>query len=223
MTHFAPEAWADFARRNLTAAEEMRMQEHLESGCRACVETLQIWLGVLEVATGLNVHNPPDRGLRFVKALYRAFPPSQLNRGRVDVARLVIPSGITFADGLRASARQRHFVFQRGNVLLDVQIDLDPHTGAISLAGQLMDPIAPSGRFGAKRVTLLSEDAELAQAETNAFGEFHLEFAAATDLVLVIQLEPESMLVTPLPSFVLGPTMSGSGMELLKENDDAAN
>ena len=213
MTHFGLEAWADFARRNLPPTEELRMQDHLDSGCRDCVEALQVWLGVLEAATGLNVYSPPEGGLGFVKALYRAFPPSQGETARIDVARLVIPAGATAVEGLRGTAGPRHFVFQRGNVLLDVEIDVDPESGEISLAGQLMDPIAPSSRFGECRVIVLSENAELARTQTNAFGEFHLAFRAAGDLMLVIQLEPGSMLVTPLPSFVLATTTG------LKEND----
>jgi hypothetical protein len=220
MTHFGPEAWADFARRNLPAEEEHRMQEHLESGCRDCVQTLQIWLGVLEVATGLNVYHPPDRGLRFVKALYRTLPDGP-SSARVDVARLVIPAANMAGDGIRTSGPQRHFVFQRGNVLLDVQIELNPESGGISLAGQLMDPISPNSRFAGRRVTLLREDAELARTETNQFGEFHFEIDVAADLMLVIQLEAEAMLVTPLPSFVLDATTSGSGLEVFTETEDA--
>ena len=224
MTHFGPEAWADFARRNLPPDDELRMQEHLESGCLGCVETLNVWLGVLEVAAGLNVYSPPERGLRFIKALYRAFPSQRPASSHVDVARLVIPALTPAPEGIRsAEAARRHFVFQRGNVLLDVQIDLDPETGEISLAGQLIDPIIHNGRYSGRTVTLLSEDAEVVRTETNEFGEFHMEFGVAADLMLVIQLEAESLLVTPLPSFVLAPTKPGSGIELLTENEDVSN
>src|SRR5690348_9925826 len=99
MIHFGLEAWVDFARRNLPPNDDLRMQDHLDSGCRDCVEALQVWLGVLEVATGLNVYSPPEGGLGFVKALYRAFPPTEGEATRVDVARLVIPAGATGAEG----------------------------------------------------------------------------------------------------------------------------
>jgi hypothetical protein len=222
MTHFSPEAWADFARRNLPPEEELRMQEHLESGCDSCVQTLQVWLGVLEVATGFNVYNPPERGLRFVKALYRAFPPQRPESGRVDVPRLVAP-GLAAA-GLRGpEASRRHFVFQRGNVLLEIDIEVDAATGQVSLAGQLMNPVAPSSRFGERRVVLLSEQAELTSTTTNQFGEFHMEFGGTDDLMLVVHLEAEALLVTPLPSFVLTRSMSSSGPEMFSEKMDAPN
>ena len=225
MTHFGPEEWADFARRNMTVEDEARMQDHLETGCEACVQTLQLWLGVLEVASGLNVYSPPDSGLRFVKALYRAFPPQRPRDVRVDVARLVIPQLVQPSlEGVRApEGERRHFMFQRGNLLLDVQIEARPDEGRISMAGQILDPVAPSGRFGERPVTLLSEDAELAKALTNQFGEFHLEFGAADDLILVIQLESESLLVTPLPSGVMAPPSPDSGLQFPTERNDATN
>jgi hypothetical protein len=215
MTHFGPEAWADFARRKLPPEEELRMQDHLENGCRRCVQTLQVWLGVLEVATGLNVHNPPERGLRFVKALYRAFPPRGSGGVRVNVSRLVLPAFVPTTEGIRSGQpARRHFVFHRGNVLLEIDIDLNVDSDQISMAGQVMDPVAPRGRFRSRQVTLLGEEAEVARTLTNEFGEFQLEFGTTTDLVLVIALEAESITVTPLPSFVLARTLPGSGLEL---------
>jgi hypothetical protein len=210
MTHYSVEAWADFARREMEPENEVRMQEHLESGCRACVQTLQVWLGVLEVATGLNVHNPPDRGIRFVKALHRVFPPDA-GTDRVEVPRLLLPALDPAALGIRSSQpTRRHFVFQRGNVLLEIDIDLHLETGAISLAGQLMDPVSPSSLFAERRVILLGEQSEIARTHTNQFGEFHINFAGASDLMLVIELEDDGLLVTPLPSFILTHSANGS-------------
>jgi hypothetical protein len=223
MTHFGPEAWADFARRNLAPDVEVRMQEHLESGCSACVQTLHVWLGVLEVATGLNLYSPPDGGLHFLKALYRAFPP-QKAPSQVDVPRLVPSPMVPALEGIRGAAQSesRHFVFQRGNVLLDVQIERNPQSSEISMAGQLIDPAARDGAFADRRVTLLTEEAELTRTETNQFGEFHVEFLAASDLMLVIHLEAESMLVIPLPSFLL--TKFGNGTsELPTEGERGTN
>jgi hypothetical protein len=224
MTHFGPEAWADFARRNLSPEDEHRMQEHLESGCRGCVQTLHLWLGVLDVATGLNVYNPPERGLRFMKALYRAFPPQRCAGSRFDVTRLVLPPFLPATEGVRSTEpAHRHFVFQRGNVLLEIDIDLHPDSGEISMAGQLMDPVAPASRFDDRLVTLLSENSELVHTHTNQFGEFQMEFHSAADLLLVIHLEAQAVLVTPLPSFVLARTQPDTEIELLPEKNDASN
>src|ERR1051326_5583012 len=221
MSHYTPEQWADFARRNLASEDELKMEQHLESGCAACVQTLKIWLGVLEVATGLNLYTPPDDGVHFIKALYRALPLQKSAEGRVDVVHLLLPAFARGAEGVRSpGAKHRHFVFQRENVLLDVQIELRPDTGKTSMAGQILDPVTPSGRFAARSALLLSEEEELAKATTNEFGEFQLEFAAASDLMLVIHLDPEALLVTPIPAFVLAASAPGSGLEMLTEDND---
>ena len=221
MSHFGLEQWADFARRNLPAHQETSMQEHLESGCSRCVEALQVWLGVLEVATSLNVFTPPEGGVGFLRALYRAFPPGPSRH--VNVSRLVLPA-FADADGVRtASAAGRHFMFQRDNVLLDVHVEQSPESAALSMAGQIQDPVSPNPRFSGRRVSLLTEEAELGQTYTNSFGEFQIEFAPAGDLMLVIHLEAEALLVTPLPSFALAATLPGSGLERLMENPDTSN
>jgi hypothetical protein len=210
-THFSPEAWADFARRNLLPDVETRMQEHLESGCQQCVQTLHIWLSVLEAASGLNLHHPPEEGIRFVKALYRAFPRQRSGSARFEVSHLALPAFVPTESVRSSEAERRHFVFQHGNVLLEIDFDPQPQSGVISMAGQLMDAAAPSTRFENLTVVLLSEEAELAQTHTNEFGKFDLEFALAVDVMLVVQLDTDSILVTPLPSFVLDRTMSAPG------------
>jgi len=220
MSHFEIEQWADFARRNLPPHEETSMQEHLESGCSRCVETLQTWLGVLEVATGLNMFTPPEGGLRFLRALYRAFPPTASRQ--VDVSRLVLPA-YAQAEGVRSAPGRRHFMFQRDNVLLDLQVEQVPDTPSLSMAGQVQDPISPSDRFGGRLVCLLAEESEVAHTYTNTFGEFEVEFVPAGDLMLVIHLEAKALLVTPLPSFALAASLPGSGIDGLMENSDASN
>src|SRR5690349_12522300 len=163
MTHFSPEEWADFARQRVLPEAEARMQEHLEAGCALCVQTLQTWLGVLEVASSLNIFSPPEGGVRFVKALYSAFPPQRVSGLRLEVARLIFPSGETpLVEGLRSAASaRRHFLFQRDNLLLDVHVESRPESGAISLAGQILNPVESKSPFGGRQVSLLAETSEI--------------------------------------------------------------
>jgi hypothetical protein len=172
------------------------------------------------------MYGPPESGVRFAKALYHLAPPPTSPGLRVEVARLVFPAFHDLAaQGVRAAAlSKRHFLFQRGDLLLDVQIELRPESGRVSMAGQLLDPVHPSNRFAERPVSLVCENSELARAVTNQFGEFHVEFKPAEDVMLVINLESESLLVTPLPSFVLATSPPGTGLELFAENaenDDA--
>jgi hypothetical protein len=223
MTHFSPEEWADFARQHVAPELEGRMQEHLESGCELCVQTLQTWLGVLEVASALNIYSPPESAVRFVKALYSALPPQRIGHLRLEVSRLIFPSGeIPLLEGMRSGeGARRHFLFQRDNLLLDVHIETRPESGAVSLAGQILNPVESKSPLGSRPVSLLAETSEIARTMTNQFGEFHLEFQPAEDLMLVVNLENEAMLVTPLPVFALAASAAGSGLEFGPEDNDA--
>jgi hypothetical protein len=211
--HFDTEEWADFARKRGTLESEARMQAHLEAGCRACVDTLQVWLKVMEAAGSLNVYNPPEGDVRLIKSLYHLVSPQASRYRRVEVARLLPAFPAPLAEGLRASElANRHFLFQRGDLLLDVQIELRPESRRASMTGQIMDRVQPGTRFAERTIALMCENTELARAATNQFGEFHLEFTPAEDLMLVIDLESESLLVTALPSFV--PATPPPGLEI---------
>jgi hypothetical protein len=218
MTHFSPEDWAGFALQKIARDLDTRMQDHLDSGCASCLQALETWLGVLEVSSGLDIYSPPEHGVRFLRAIHHAFSPEILSKLQLSVARLVFPAFREQApEGVRnAGARRRHLLFQRDNLLLDVHIEVLPETGMVSMAGQLMDPIEHNGRYSGRAVLLLSERIEWARAVTNQFGEFHFEFDPAEDLMLVVQLEEESLLVTPLPRFVLAAS-AGAGPSLFTE------
>ena len=192
------------------------MQVHLESGCVSCARTFQVWLSVLEVAAGLDTYTPPERGVRFVKALYHVCPPRKTTNLRLAVSRMVFPAGAgAIPTGLRADEfSRRHFLFQRDNLVLDVHVEVAPGSRRISMAGQIMDTVAPSVRFADRPVILMSGKTEMVKASTNQFGEFHLEIEPADDLMLVIHLGEDSVLVTPLPSLVTAPAPTDSGLEL---------
>jgi hypothetical protein len=128
------------------------------------------------------------------------------------VAHLAVPRfPLEFAAGLRSTKlSNRHFLFQRDDLLLDVQVELQD-SGVASLAGQIMNPVRPTGKLAGKNISLMHDNVELGRAITNQFGEFQLEFTPVEDAMLVIEVEDESLLVTPLPSFVGAKGPAGPG------------
>jgi len=221
MTHFSSEDWVDFARNRVSQETEGRMQSHLESGCASCNQSLQVWSDVLKAAAASYDHSPPERGVRFAKALYHAISPRKAGL-KLHVGRLVFPvSGAARPQERRDDEfTSRHFLFQRDNLVVDLHIEPQPDIGLISMVGQIMDAVSPSLRLNNRRVVLLSEKTELAHTLTNEFGEFHLEFVPLDDLILVIHLEEDSILVTPLPT--LAPDHpAGAGWDPLIENGHA--
>ena len=211
--HFNTEEWADFACKRVTLESGARMQSHLEAGCTACADTLQVWQNVMEAAGSLNAYTPPEGSVRLAKSLYRIVPPQAAWHRRVQVVRLLFPAfPVLLAEGLRAAESSvRHFLFQRRDLFLDVQVEWRSESGRASMVGQIMDPVQPSTRFAERSIALMREDTELARGVTNQFGEFHLEFTPAEDVTLVIDLEDESLQVKPLPSF--SPATAPPGLE----------
>jgi hypothetical protein len=208
MAHFATEEWVDFARKRVTPECEATMQAHLDAGCSACVDTLRIWQGVIEMAGTLNAYRPTESAVRLAKALYHIVPRQGVVHRAVELMRLVFPAfPALVAEGLRASeVPNPHFLFQREDLLLDVQVEVRPESGRASMVGQLMDPSQPGRSFSERTITLMRRNTELARAVTNRFGEFHVEFKPAEDMMLTIDLEGEPLLVTPLPSFTTAMT-----------------
>lgn len=213
MVHFNTEEWADFAGKRVTLESGARMQAHLEAGCTACVNTLQVWQNVMETAGSLNAYTPPEGSVRLAKSLYRIVPPQPARHRRVEVVRLLFPAfPVLLAEGLRAAESSvRHFLFQRGDLFLDVQVEWRSESGRASMVGQIMDPVQPSTKFAERAIALMRDDTELVRGVTNQFGEFHLEFTPAEDVTLVIDLEGESLQVKPLPSF--SPATAPPGLE----------
>jgi hypothetical protein len=187
LSHFEPQEWADFIRFRAPGELVSRMRDHLESVCMTCMRRLEIWRAIAEVAAGPS--RDPDLAVARL-----IFPPSD---------EVPAPWGRRHAP----SARQ-HFLFQKGNLLLDMHVE-PAAGGAISMAGQIMDPVTPTMEFSERLVTLVSGTNELTSTATNQFGEFHLEFEPVDELTLVLHLADQTVLVTPLPSFVRSDTYSG--------------
>ena len=66
------------------------------------------------------------------------------------------------------------------------------------MVGQVMDRNSGK-RYENRPVSILRRQDALAHTTTNEFGEFHLQFRAGENLVIVIELEDRSFLVSPLP------------------------
>lgn len=223
--HFRTEEWADFARGRVIPAAEEAMQAHLNSGCSACQETLRVWQRVIETAGNWQAHEPPERGVRLAKSLYHLAPPQKNRYRQIQLARLAAPlfaEPFRTAEGLRTSElSSRHFLFQDGELLLDVQVELRTGSGLTSLAGQVISPDQPGGGFAGKTITLMRDHTELARATTNYFGEFHLEFRPVDCAVLAIDLEGESLLIVPLPSFIPSKNSADPAINVAEKQNNA--
>ena len=197
--HFSLEEWADFGRGRTAAEARARMEQHLEQGCAACARVLKLWNGVLEVAAREDAFEPPRDMVRCAKALFAAFPPATSPSLSVRVARL---AGFRqpALEGVRGSEPgASHYLFKEGVLLLDMHLQPRVPSETVSMVGQVLDSTQVDRRFENRSVALMREKDAVARATTNEFGEFYLEFKPGEDLLLVIELEDKSYLVSHLP------------------------
>jgi hypothetical protein len=113
------------------------------------------------------------------------------------VARLTRVSAWAVAGVRAAGPSLGHFIFQREDLLLDLQFRAKDDS--VFLLGQILDAADQGARYGHSEVKLMSEADMVAQTATNEFGEFEMQYALQPNLLLVIELEGKTYLVTPLP------------------------
>jgi hypothetical protein len=186
MKHFSLEAWTDFARNQTPDADRLPMQEHLDS-CQECAETVRRFRKLAELAGREPGYLPPA--------------PAEKPSWDIQIARLVTSAFQQPAlEGVRGGpAPVRHLLYRRGALLLDMHMEPRPECELVAMIGQLLEPEQPDAEFGSRPVAVLKGSDELARTVTNQFGEFQLEFCPGENLMLVVDLEREVILVSPLP------------------------
>jgi hypothetical protein len=195
--HFVSEDWVDFARHCVGDEDRKRMQMHLDQGCSSCAETAGLWTRVAAMAARDSACEPSAGDLRIASALYAAVPPRP-GRFEVLLAQLVRPAHPASAGVRSAAGAANHFLYYQKDVLFDVHLESNDPSGMVSMVGQVMDRRSGK-RYENCPVSILRRQDPLAQTTTNEFGEFQVQFRGARDLVVVVELEDESFLVSPLP------------------------
>lgn len=200
--HFSLEDWADYSRGRTSSEDRARMDRHIDEGCQSCAQTLDLWKGVLQAAGQERAFEPPENTLRCARALFSAFPPATISSLKLRLARMAGFSQPALA-GVRAAgagAPGSHFLFREGSLLLDMRMQPKPASDAVSVMGQVVDSSRLNMRFDNRAVSVVRESDALARTTTNEFGEFQLEFKPTEDLLLIIELEDKSYLVSHLPA-----------------------
>jgi len=188
MKHFSIWQWVDYARGLSDAGDRAAMDAHLASGCARCARTARTFRTVTAIAGGEAGNEPPEHTIRYAQAVYSLFRPETPSLPRL-LARLVhdslrqpLPAGIRAQAGL-----SRHALYEAGSYYLDLQFDLAPASGPVTLVGQLADRRNPSADV-AVPVLLMQQKSVVASTLCDRFGEFQLEYSPARDLRLCLPL-----------------------------------
>lgn len=210
MQHYSSELWADYVRNVLKEKDQMAMQAHLETGCKACVQARNAWNRFRQAASRESRYQPPEGAVRMAKT----FMAMRLRPPRPRLAQLLFDSFQTpWLVGVRSStAPARVMLYGIGDYRIDLRMESKP-VSKISLVGQILissDPAHPAARVP---VTLVSGNKTAAVIRTNEFGEFTCECEAEDNLSLQFALPDATHIKIPLlqPSLSTPKTRSEAG------------
>ena len=165
------------------------METHLSAGCPRCERIVNVLRGVAVAACAEANYEPPERAIRYARAIYSLSRPERVSFPRL-IARLVYDSGrAPLAAGMRGQNRlSRHALYEAGTYCLDVQVEHQPGSGLVSLTGQLADRNKPTTSTADLPVWLMDRKRLVTSTVSNRLDEFHLEYAPARTLQLQVPL-----------------------------------
>ena len=201
MRHYNLDDWAEFAVGAGSADHRIELQRHLDQGCTECGKTVAMWNRVREMAAREHHFMTPESAMHYARTLFRVFPPKAAGNPVIEWCRMVFDSRRAPAlAGVRGGAAPpSRFLFQSGRLILDVMMEPRSDDDPVSLVGQISDPANPAGKYGNLDVSVVPDAGEVSRTRTNATGEFQMMFQAAGKLLLLVELEDRSVLVSPLP------------------------
>lgn len=200
MKHFTTEEWADFARNVVAADKKELMESHLESGCKQCSGTADLWKQVQEMAHREASYEPPAGALRTVKAMYGIHREPEMTAATTSLAELLFDSINTpMFVGVRSTAVDvRQLLYGQGDYRLDLRLEPRVDSDRISIVGQLLNSVDPMATLGAIPVALLRGSKVVAETTTNRFGEFDFDTTLEQNLQLRVSIPQGPEFSVPL-------------------------
>ena len=204
MKHFSEQAWADFVR-GFESSDHQEMQSHLARACGDCSPIHDTWKRVHTVALREGLYTPPAYAARLAK-----LEVAGTFSAESDHAVLAKLTFDTFRNpalaGIRsAAAAARQMLYETERFAVDLRFDHLPAAKIIHVTGQILDKRAPYGAIANAAVTVWTRKGlPIAEARTNGFGEFSLQFESQESVKLSIQAPGQPDVRIFLAS--LGPT-----------------
>ena len=171
----------------------MAMQQHIDSGCRKCSDTLRTWQGVLSIAAGESALNPPTDAVHLVKSQFAAIQPTATSGVRLVFDSLLQP----LTAGTRGSVAARQFLYETDEYYIDLRLEPRAEDRAC-LVGQVLNRFGAHGAAQEVPIRLQEGKRPVAHTSTNQFGEFQLEFEPSESLCISISRDQADEIVLPL-------------------------
>lgn len=215
--HFAIAQWVDFARDLTVDADRMAMLEHLSNGCTECSENAEFFRKLNGICQEIPQFEAPESAVRLARAIFPRQAAVGTKRAFRVPVELVFDSFLAPATaGIRASWQMGwQGLYRAGDCSVDLRIEPDLGSARAAVIGQITNHIAPEIQMADLAVCLKQGKAVVAEARSNRFGEFQIEYEQQGRMQLCIYLDGGSKCIqVPLKKLIsdkrsFGPTRSG--------------
>ena len=201
MKHFTTEEWIDFVNQVATSSRRLKMQEHLESGCKRCRESVDLWQKVQRVGAVERSYQPPAESVRSARAAFAAWGWAVKPKESGSLIEVLFDSFLQPAlVGARSTGvlGMRQMLYRADPYQVDIQIEAKPEGGRLVVTGQLLNVSQPDFAGRDVQVTLSNRRGSIVHAVTNQFGEFRSEIDSSGDLELSFPRPEEKPIVISL-------------------------
>src|SRR5574340_163903 len=194
MKHFDITQWADYTRGLIAEPEARTMLEHLDSGCEKCRRAANVFAKLTPLARAEASTEVPEYVVHCAKAIAALARPESVEITPRSAARLLFDS---FLEPMPAGVRSQHSLtrqtrYEAGRYAVDLRQEFERGSSRITLLGQIADREAPDTPVSESPVYLISGKTVVAQATSNQFGEFQMEYSPRRNLRLQIPLAGDS-------------------------------
>lgn len=200
MRHFTTVEWIDFVNQVAAAGKKVEMQKHLESGCKRCRETVDLWQKVQRAGAAERSYQSPAECARAAKAAFAASGWAVKRKESGSLIEVLFDSFLqpALAGARSTSAGMRQMLYRADPYQVDIQIEAKPGAKRLVVTGQLLNVSRPDFSGSNIQVTLSNRRGSVVHAVTNRFGEFRGEIDFSGDLDLSFPRPDEKPIVISL-------------------------
>ena len=197
MKHYGTARWVDFARALAPETDLTAMQDHLSGGCSECRQTVDFCDRLAAVCGGMVGREVPESAVRLAQAIFPAQAPPRPKRvARIPVELIfdsfLVPSPV----GLRATWQVGwQALYRAGDCSVDLRVEPDLGSSRAAVIGQISNHVAPDVEMADIPVCLKHGKLVLAEARSNRFGEFQMEYEQQGRIQLCIYLSGGSQCI----------------------------
>ncbi|MBZ5623217.1 MAG: hypothetical protein LAQ69_31525 [Acidobacteriia bacterium] len=191
MKHHRIAQWVDFARALVPEDVRVAMLDHLADGCSECRQVAEFSKKLVGVCRGMAGCDVPDSAVRRARAIIRPRLPAQPKRWARIPAELIFDSFLAPSPiGLRSTWQVGwQALYRAGDCSVDLRVEPDLSSSRAAVIGQISNHVSPNIEMADIPVCVKQGKFVLAEARSNRFGEFQMEYEQQGRTRLCIYLD----------------------------------